>query len=68
MLNIKEDGDVMNTTGKMLARIFCASTDTKPTNYAGGSLCTEYDTGATYMFDEDAKEWVAYPPAPTSAE
>lgn len=45
--------------GKHLAKGFCLSTDTKPTNQiANGSTLTEVDTGDVYIFNEEEEEWV----------
>ena len=36
----------------------CLSTDTKPTErVANGSMLTEIDTGKTFLFDAEKKQW-----------
>lgn len=42
-----------------LVDVACLSTDTKPTaGIATGSVCTEVDTGAVFLFDEESGDWV----------
>lgn len=35
----------------------CLSTDTKPTDWDGGSTLLEIDTGKVYAFDEENETW-----------
>ena len=44
--------------GRTFNDIRCLSTDDKPTeNIKNGSVLTEIDTGKTYMFDRENREW-----------
>lgn len=47
-----------NETGE-LVEIWGTSEETKPTNFAGGSLYNETDTGVKYEFDEKDELWNA---------
>lgn len=38
-------------------KLFGLSTDSKPTSFGNGSLFVEIDTGKTYLFDANSKEW-----------
>ena len=35
----------------------CLSTDTKPTNWDGGSILLEIDTSKVYMYDAQNEQW-----------
>ena len=42
----------------VLSEYYGLSTDTKPTeNVATGSVFTEVDTGATFLYDEESEDW-----------
>ena len=56
MITVIEVKSIVN--GKEVAELACLSTDTKPTEYANGSLILEMDTGKFYAYNEDGTEWV----------
>ena len=38
-------------------RVYCLSTDVKPTDVPNATPLFEIDTGVLYVFDEDQKKW-----------
>ena len=38
----------------------CLSTDTKPTDWDGGSILLETDTSTVYIYDAEAEQWRAW--------
>ena len=61
MITIQVSNPVMDKDAKFTEKRYvegrCLSTDTKPTDWANGSLLLEMDTATLYMFDEESKTW-----------
>ena len=53
---------MINYQGDKTYKIFCLSTDVKPTLNAssGGSYLFEIDTGKTYIYNSEGQSWVEY--------
>lgn len=59
MTTINNRYQYMNGDISIDCKVFCKSTDEKPTaGIPNGATLTEIDTGNMYLFDAEASQWV----------